>query len=84
MAPRFHGWIKADDVHNPVFPQEYVSCLIRSEAGSIGIGFWERQTVDGNPVNAWFTVAPGQTPIPAKIEVAHVATFADFGTVPRE
>ena len=83
MAPRFHGWIKVDDVHNPVFPQEYESCLIRNEAGSIGMGFWERQAVDDNPANAWFTVATfGMKP--AKIEVAHVATFSDFGTVPRE
>lgn len=85
MAPRFNGWMKSTDVHNPAFPQEYLSCLIRSEAGSMAMGFWVRQSnLDGSPVNAWFTVAPGQPPLPAKIEVAYVATFADYGTVPRE
>jgi hypothetical protein len=82
MGPRFHNWIKADDVHNPVYPQEYLSCLVRSEAGSIAMGFWVRQSVDGNPVNVWFTTAPGREPVPAKTEVAYVAAFADYGNVP--
>jgi hypothetical protein len=79
MEPRFSGWMKADDVHNPAFPQEYLSCLIRSEAGSIGMGFWVRQCHDGEPVNVWFTTAPGQPAVPSRIEVAYVASFRDYG-----
>lgn len=84
MGPRFNGWIKADDVHNPCFPQEYASCLIQSEAGSIAMGFWVRQSEDGNPVNKWMAVAPGKPAEPTAIEVAFVASFASHGTVPRE
>jgi hypothetical protein len=78
-SPKFHKWIKANDIHSPHYPQEYLSCLLRSEGGSIAMGFWVRQSNNGNPVDAWFTVAPGQPPVPCKITVAYVAAFKDYG-----
>lgn len=79
MGPTFHDWIKADDVHNPSFPQEYLSCLVQSSEGLIALGFWVRQSVDGDPVNSWFTTAPNQAPVPVSFTVAFVATFKSYG-----